>query len=201
MVDTGTWLPERLLLLSPHAFGRLDRYENTLHLKVSRAQVQASPALAADAPVSRPFEIEYHRYFRWPTYWNGSAAQAYNGQASARGPLPQKLPANPKLPAGPRQAVPLRRTRTLTRYRLQSPDGALGQLTSLLVDDQSWAIRQLVVASASGEILIPAGEVSHISDGEAQLLVNVRPASFATMVEPDRGNRNWGSELARDRAP
>ena len=171
VVEPGAWLPGRLLLLSPHAFGRLDRYENTLHLKVSRSQVQASPVLAPHTPVSRRFEIEYHRHFRWPGYWNDH-------------------PSESKQPGGARPSAPLRRARALNHYTVHSPDERLGQLTDMLVDDKDWTIRELVVAFDSRQFQVPVGQVNRIRDADTQFLVN--PSAFAAATAPDPVGRYGG---------
>src|ERR1700685_3217798 len=56
VVDTGTWLTGRLVLLSPHAFGKLDQNEDALHVKLRRKQIQDSPSIASHETVSRQFE-------------------------------------------------------------------------------------------------------------------------------------------------
>ena len=72
VADTGSWLTGRLVLLSPHAFGKLDQHEKTLHVKLRRQQIQDSPSIDLHKPVSRQYETEYYGYYGWPTYWEGT---------------------------------------------------------------------------------------------------------------------------------
>ena len=74
VAETGTWLPERQVLLSPHAFrtpafGKSDAEPNVLHVNLTRKQIENSPPIESHRPVSRQHEEEYYRYYGWPAYW------------------------------------------------------------------------------------------------------------------------------------
>ena len=71
VADTGSWLPGRQVLLSPHAIGNLHQTEKILHVKLTRKKIEDSPAIESHKPVSRQHEEEYHRYYGWPGYWLG----------------------------------------------------------------------------------------------------------------------------------
>ena len=40
VADTGSWLPGRLVLISPHAFGNLDQTGNVLRVNLTRKQIE-----------------------------------------------------------------------------------------------------------------------------------------------------------------
>jgi hypothetical protein len=63
IADTGSWLSERLVLLSPHALGKLDQRERTLHINLRKMQIPNSPPIELHKPVSRQYEVEYFRYY------------------------------------------------------------------------------------------------------------------------------------------
>jgi len=56
VADTEPWLPERLVLLSPHAFGKWDAHEKSLRVRLSKKQIENSPPLESHIPVSRQYE-------------------------------------------------------------------------------------------------------------------------------------------------
>ena len=66
VVDTGSWLTGRLVLLTPHAFGKVDQSEKTFHIKLHKKKIEDSPSIESHKPVSRQFEIEYYGYYGWP---------------------------------------------------------------------------------------------------------------------------------------
>jgi len=89
VADTGSWLSGRQVLLSLHAFGRWNREEETLQIKLTRQQIVDSPSIDSHLPVSRQYEIEYYKYFGWPVYWSGSGMWGM-------GSYPMSIPLNDK---------------------------------------------------------------------------------------------------------
>ena len=71
VADTGTWLPGRQVLISPHAFGSLHQDGKVLSVNLTRKQIEDSPPIESHKPVSRQYEEEYYRYYGWPFYWEG----------------------------------------------------------------------------------------------------------------------------------
>src|ERR1044071_4507943 len=68
VADTGSWMPGRLVLISPHALGRLYQGGKVLLVNLTREQIEKSPSIDAHKPVSRQHEEEYHRYYGYPYY-------------------------------------------------------------------------------------------------------------------------------------
>ena len=71
VVNTGGWLSGRLMLVSPIAFRAVDWDLQIFAVALTRQQVEQSPGLATDQPVSRQQEEEYSRYYGYPYYWDG----------------------------------------------------------------------------------------------------------------------------------
>jgi hypothetical protein len=69
VVDTGTWLPGRRVLISPLSVGGAVTDKVTVNL--TRAQVENSPAVEADKPVDRQQEEMLSRYYNYRYYWEG----------------------------------------------------------------------------------------------------------------------------------
>ena len=61
VADTGHWLPGRQVLLSPYSFGRLDQDGKVLSINLTRKQIENSPSIDTDRPVSRQYEENYYR--------------------------------------------------------------------------------------------------------------------------------------------
>jgi hypothetical protein len=71
VVDTGTWLPGRKVLVSPLNVRELDWGRSAVWLSLTRDQVKNSPDIDSDRPVSRQREIDFYRYYGYPRYWGG----------------------------------------------------------------------------------------------------------------------------------
>jgi hypothetical protein len=179
IADTGSWLPGRQVLISPHAFGSLHQTGKVLRVNLTRKQIENSPPIESHKPVSRQYEEEYHRYYGWPYYWQGDGLWGMSGFPILELP-PKPLPSEPAAENGrhhePTEAH-LRSTQAVNGYHLQASDGTIGHVCDFMMDDQSWAIRQLVIKTGhrfSGkEVQIPTRTVDLISWDESKVFVNL----------------------------
>ncbi len=76
VVDTGTWLPGRKVLIAPERVTAEAGDRPALRLAISRAEVEASPPLDNEAPVSRKYEELLVEHYGWQSYWTGLGAAA-----------------------------------------------------------------------------------------------------------------------------
>jgi hypothetical protein len=180
VADTGSWLPGRQVLLSPHAFGSsLHEAGKLLLVNLTRKQIEGSPSIDTHKPLSRQYEEEYYRYYGWPYYWQGDGLWGMSGfpiQELPPIPLPVKS-AVAGGPQSPRADAHLRSTQSVNGYHLQGSDGIIGHVCDFMMDSQSWAIRQLVVKIGhrfSGkEAPIPTSKVDRISYDKSTVFVNL----------------------------
>jgi hypothetical protein len=179
VADTGPWLSERLVLISPHAFAKLDHYENILHLKLLKKQIEGSPSIEAHLTVSRQYEEQYYNYYGWPVYWNGGAMWGIGDRPTlAPLPIPPPLRKN-HIPAADRH---LRSSLAVTGYEIEATDGPIGHVSGFVVDDRSWAIRELVVEAGhwySGKsIPISSDRITRVSYDESRVFVSLSRADI-----------------------
>jgi len=187
VANTGTWLSGRQVLLSPHAFGRWDRDKKSLLVNLTRKQIENSPSIESHRPVSRQYEEEYYSYYGWPAYWDGGGMWGI-GEYPVVLPPPTKQEIEAHLHHR-RDDKHLRSTHAVTGYHIQASDGPIGHVTGFMVDDKSWAIRELVVESGhwySGkEILISPSKIDRISYDESKVFVTVTKADIQHTLEND----------------
>lgn len=194
VADTGTWLTGRLVLLSPHAFGRLDADGKQLHINLTRQQIENSPPIESHKPVSRQYEIDYYRHYGWPTYWAGAGMWGSSGFPVITPPAPEEV-AVLQLHHH-RDDKHLQSTHAVNGYHIHTPDGPIGHVSGFMVDDKSWAIRALVVETGhwySGkEILIKPVEVERISYEESTVFVNLSKETIQRTAENHVANAGAG---------
>lgn len=187
VVDAGSWLVGREVLLTPHALGRFDQDEKILPVNLTRKQIENSPPIAEHRPVSRQFEENYYRYYGWPNYWEG-------GQMWGMADYPVPMMSAPSALLRSYEYstwddIHLRSTKAVTGYEIQGTDGTLGTVTGFMVDDRTWAIRELVVDAGhwySGkEVLITTPNVSSISYPQSTVFVNLSKADIAATADHD----------------
>jgi len=194
VADTGSWLLDRLVLLSPHAFGKLDPREKTLHVNLRKTQIQGSPSIELHKPVSRQFETEYYGYYGWPTYWAGDAMWGLGGYPAALPPTKEEVEVRRQFKH--REDKHLRSSLAVTGYQIAATDGTIGRVSGFMVDDRSWEIRELVVEAghwyAGKRILIAASKVSRISYEESKVYVGLSKADIQKTRE--NGHANAGAQ-------
>jgi sporulation protein YlmC with PRC-barrel domain len=176
IVDTGAWLPGRQVLISPHGFRKLDQKGDSLQVILSRQQIEDSPAIASHKPVSRQYEEEYYRYYGWPSYWDGGGMWGVGGPPMV--PPPTLMPSLKVTPgdSSPNGDDPhLRSTQAMNGYHIQTSDGSVGHISDFVMDDESWAIRHLVVETGhwfSGKKIVLSPEnIDRISYEESTVFV------------------------------
>jgi hypothetical protein len=179
VADTGSWLPGRQVLISPHSLGRLDQAGKVLLVNLTRKQIQDSPSIESHKPVSRQYEEDYYRYYGWPYYWQGDALWGMSGFPILE--LPAKpLPSESAIESGatpePAEAH-LRSAQAVNGYHLQASDGMIGHVCDFMMDAESWAVRQLVIKTGhrlSGkEVRISTSQVDRISYEESTVFVSL----------------------------
>lgn len=158
VVETGVWLGGCKVLISPLAVRGLDWVGKALSASVTREQVKNSPDVDTRKPVSRQHEVEQFGYYGYPYYWG--EGQLWGGGTgpgmSLAGYGSVRMPTDPEATAEFVEAQAnlhrdrgddphLRSARAIERYHIHATDGDIGHVDSVLVDDEAWAIRFLVV--------------------------------------------------------
>jgi sporulation protein YlmC with PRC-barrel domain len=183
VADTGSWLPGRKVLISPHALGSLHQAGKLLLVNLTRKQIEDSPLIESHKPVSRQYEEDYYRYYGWPYYWEGSGLWGMSGFPLLEMP-PKPLPGD-LASAGGRALesadVHLQSAQAVNGYHIQATDGTVGHICDFMMDDQSWAIRELVIKTGhrfSGkEVEIPASQVDRVSYEHSTVFVKLTSAA------------------------
>lgn len=152
VVDTGNWLPGRLVLVHPSAIGRTDDGLETVSVHLTRKQIEASPDIASDRPVSLQGERDVYGYYGWDPMWGDSYFGA--GMMGAA-PLPQSYFDRDAARAMEGAMLPddgdphLRSLNAVKGYHIHATDGEIGHVENLLIEDLTWAIRYLIVDTSN----------------------------------------------------
>ena len=136
IAGTGNWLTGRQVLISPYALVAVNKEEQYITIDLTKKQIEDSPSLDSDKPVSRQFEEEYYGYYGWPMYsggsnmW-GSYSYPYDGRKSTQGKNTWDHH--------------LRSTHDVSGHDIQAKDGEIGHVDDFIIDDKTWAIRYLII--------------------------------------------------------
>jgi len=184
IVDTGNWLTGRQVLISPHALHAVDYNARTIGVALTKQQVADSPGLDTDKPVSRQFEQDYYRYYGWPGYWEGF--YMWGSSPYLLGPAPYLgTPYNVEEREKRKQSSQdenswdphLRSTDDVSGRHIEATDGGIGHVEDFIIDDQTWAIRYLVIDTRNWwpgkKILLAPQWIDDINWGESKVFVNL----------------------------
>jgi len=95
-----------------------------------------------DKRVSRQFEEDYYGYYGWPMYWSGSSVWGDYSHIERDRNKWGKFTKGAKT-----WDRHLRSTHEVTGYHLQALDGEIGHIEDFVIDDETWAIRYLIVGT------------------------------------------------------
>lgn len=193
VVDTGAWLSHRKVLISPIAIGHPNWVERVLYASLTTEQVRNSPDIDTERPVSRQHEMTHLRYYGYPYYWGGTGLwggvddpsmmlmTGYDGFVPT--PRSQPTEAEEKAWASAEAArretddPHLRSCNAVTGYHVEATDGGIGHVQGMLVDEDNWAIRYLVVDTSNWwlghQVLVAAQSIQDVSWSEETVSVNL----------------------------
>lgn len=146
VADTGGWLAGRSVLLTPDALRQGDSVLRILPVSLTKQQIENSPPISEDQPVSRQYEAEYYDYYGYPYYWAGPYTLGPAGTAGASmaalpvGSVPSDAPMQTE-----RGDPHLRSTKEVIGYHIQAREGEVGHVEDFLIDDETWTISHVVV--------------------------------------------------------
>ena len=147
-MDTGSWLEERKVLISPYAVKHPVGSDKHIHTVLTQQQVKKSPDVDTHQPVSRQHERDYLDYYDYPEYWGGTALWGMEAM-----PYPPMMRSAAEITAAralrtrdfKAADVHLRSSAHVIGYDIQATDESIGHVQDFIFDDQNWAIRYLVV--------------------------------------------------------
>jgi len=191
VVDVGTWLVGRKVLLVPKVLGSPLGEKESILVNLSKEQIRHSPDIDTDNPVSRQHEAALYSHYGWSTYW-GEDALMSTGQTAGFSPgvvsagIPHETSVTGKIEVevpGQERDPHLRSAGELDGYHIHAEDGEIGSVADLVVDEAEWRVRYLVVKPGgwfSGDrVLIPPAWIRKISWEESSVHVDVNRKTIA----------------------
>jgi len=221
VVNTGSWLFGRKVLVAPEAFDPPTWSAETFPINLTQEQVENSPDIDLDLPVSRQQETELREYYHWPSYWG--MAPAYFSRPSVGGiaPLMASVPEAEATEedieeenieeedvgedvSGAPGDPNLRSVSEVTGYGIHATDGLIGQIEDFFIDENDWRIHFVAVATRTWlpgkTVLISPDSIERVSWDDLQVHVNIDKESVrnSLVYDPkDPEDENAGIGLYR----
>ena len=194
VVDTGGWLAERKVLLSPIALRTMDWARQRITAALTKAQVEKSPNIDTDKPVSRQHETAYYGYYGYTPYWTGdylwgASPYPYIGAGPALSAADLAREQRWHWEAKEREDPHLRSVRAVTGYHIQATDGEIGHVEDFLVDEHYWTIRYMLVDTTNWwpgkKVLVAPAWIGRVDWAESKVHVTLTRAQIKTSPEYD----------------
>jgi hypothetical protein len=171
VVDTGDWLPGRKVLIHPASIAMKNFRHQIVGLTLTKAQIEASPEIGQDEPLSQQFQLDLHRYYGIDPLLGGAGlssgeAMVYPSPPPAAGPETIRL-----IP--PAQDPHLQSVDEVTGYHIHAEDGEIGHIQGFEVDEADWRIRYLIADTSNwwpGKHVLIAPEAARGIDCAARIV-------------------------------
>jgi uncharacterized protein YrrD len=183
VVETGSWLTGRKVLIAPHALNNIDPQGGSISVALTQEQVRTAPPIETDKPVSRQYEERLNQHYDWVPHW--VVPGAVGGMMLSRlrhDPSPETSEvAQPKAAVESSKAKGdphLRSSEKLqSGYAIHAQDGEIGRVKDFIVDDTDWHVRYLVVHTGvwflGKDVLLAPEWIERISHERAEVFVNL----------------------------
>lgn len=179
VAQTGSWLEDKRVLLSPRKVTGLDPDQKVVEADVARAEVEVCKAVDCEKPISERADILYFPHQFWPPAFEASDM----------------------LEAGD---VHLRSMEEVKGYRVAATDGDIGVVVGFIIDDADWVIRYFEVDTTilwpGGHVLMSPEWIDEVEWHLGRVRVNLPRAAIKESPEFDPHGpvtREYETELCR----
>jgi hypothetical protein len=187
VVNTGDWLPGRLVLISPIFLGAADWETGRLDITLTKKQIEDSPGIDRHRPVSRQHEAAYMDYYGASYYWNGP--YMWGGALIPADLAGIPMPLVARSATGDLESTDshLRSTSEVKEYHIEAANGEIGHVDDFVVDPETWSIRYLEVATRTWwpgkKVLVSPEWIGKISWGESSVRVDLSRETIQSAPE------------------
>jgi uncharacterized protein YrrD len=146
VVETGSWLSERKVLIPHAALGGTDWKKETFQVNLTMEQVRKSPDIDTEKTVSRQHEIELFNHYALPVYWGNGFYAGPIGIVPFYPYYDRKPVKKDDDSAQQTQGdAHLRNSKKVKGYHIHANDDEIGHVEDFIVDDEKWNICFLIV--------------------------------------------------------
>jgi hypothetical protein len=177
VVGSHDWLMGRKILISPRSIKEIDPARRVVIVRKSVQELEESPDIESDCPVSRQKDLEFKEQYGWLASMYGVGFQA--------------IPFAPRLFSTPQdgtistmleQADPhCRSLRVVGGYSVADEHHRIGAVETVMADDRTWKVHSLLVRlhgiRRTPGMLFPVHQVRGVSWENRCVFVSRRTAS------------------------
>jgi hypothetical protein len=179
VADTGNWLVGKQVLIPPQALIAVNSNERSITINLTKKQIEDSPPLSSNKPVSRQFEKDFRIYYGWQNDYNYKKTI-----------IPYLVPddEDSEIIKEKKHWDPhLRSINDMIGFTIEAPDGEFGCVEDFIIDDETWSIRYLVVNTRDWwlgkRILVAPQWIEKVFMGTSKMFVSFSCQTFKQVPE------------------
>lgn len=173
VVDTGGFLTGRKVVLAPDALGKPDWNNQVFPVHLDKQQIQDSPPIGTNEPITRQRETDLYQHYRWQPYWEGRTTGVTPGET----PTPRPTPPQETTRHEPTEGRHLKSLDDVRGFDVSATDGDIGEIEDFIVDDENWHIRYAVVDTRKWlpgkKVIVPLDAIQHIREEDSKVTVDM----------------------------
>ena len=173
IADTGNWLTGIHISIARAALIEVDGGARHISVDMTKEQIERSPVLSSQAPVSEQLEAVSFGIYGSPEM---------GPDKPGRGPAVRGMRRDPHL----------RSTHHVRGYHVQAVDGDIGVVSDFIIDDATWAIRYLVIDTQNWlpgrHVLISPRWIERVSWSKSSVLVSLSRGTIEQSPEDPGGS-------------
>jgi len=181
IVETGSWLSGRKVLISTEAVVSTDYNEQAIQVNLTKEQIKNSPDIDTEKPVSRQHEIKLYEHYPWTNYWGGGLWAGGIGTTGMmmQGSVPLEEAIHNEANTDDDQTNDnphLRSTDSVTGYNIKATDGDIGDVEDFIIEDSTWKVHFMIIDTGNWfpgkEVLISPRWIKEIQWETSTVIVN-----------------------------
>ncbi len=176
VAQAGSLLLSHKVLISPYSIAGADWEHKRLALHASQRQVKDGPQFDTWKPVTRRQEMCNARHFGYPYYWAGDVELGDGLHMPHLRPT-DYLAARTQAAALAADDPHLHSCKALVGLHVHANDGDVGHISGMLVDEDGWVMRYLVVDTSNwwmgNQVLIPPEWITSLSWSDSKANVDL----------------------------
>lgn len=203
VADTGGWLRERLVLISPSALGDPDWKSDRLPVNLTKEKIENSPPVDKHKPVSRQKESELIKYYAWPIHFSYGVDTTHFAEMQLMAErLREAEQERAESETRSDEDARLRSTEEVIGYHIQASDGSIGHVDDFIFDNESWIIRYMVIDTRNWlpgrKVLVSPEWIQRVDWVKSEVSVDMTKESIKNSPEyrpTEPVNRNYEIQL------
>ncbi len=180
VVKTGSWLSGREVLISPVAIACESYESKKFPVNLTKEQVNNSPDIDTDKPVSRQQELALYDHYAWQRYGGGGfyAGGVWEIAYPTISMDDEKaLIEDDNVKKHSDDDPHLRSTQAIIGYHVHALDGEVGHVSDFIIDDATWQLLFFVIGThnwfGGKKVLIPVSHVKEVQWDNSAIILDI----------------------------